>query len=341
MQSSVSLCAAVLAARPHLPLTLLSPQSFSRVLVVAGELPAPLRQWGLECRLDPADDRVDLGVVVTARDGGHRVFAQFKPAPGAVPSTSAAWRAVRRFCRSWSSAGSPLYRRVPHIFLEFDLEATAAPFPGPGVFVTLERIAWQECDNAPERQVDLAVGALELLNGEALPAPVRDCVTICYRQLPPGGMILHVGTMPNRVNVPFRIYAWIPSAAIPSYLRLIGIDLETELAGVGDLAHLLRQAVGLQMTITDRLEPQADIEITFREQPVGEPGWRMALRYLCDRGLCGDEKAEALLAWPGETLEVERPSTPRFVRRALSHLKVTLKRGQVPHAKAYIDSTFY
>ncbi|HEU4455984.1 MAG TPA: hypothetical protein VFR81_23160, partial [Longimicrobium sp.] len=187
----ISLARTLDAVSPRIPPALVGPAAYRRARAVADHLPAALTTWAyLECRLGPRPAPVDLIIEVDAErrsilTGDNRPLAlgdPFRHHP--------AWRRVADLCREWADPASPLHHAVECLWLEFDVEDRPAALPVPGVFVGLAPAADAL---PPAERCGLALHALEILRGGAVPSATRAAFLPSFLHLPEGARMMHVG----------------------------------------------------------------------------------------------------------------------------------------------------
>src|SRR5205085_9084578 len=97
--------------------------------------------------------------------------------------------------------------------------------------------------------------------------------------------------------------------------------------------------IGLHLDIGERVYPHIGVEPNFvagcwSRQPRREPRWYSLFDQLAGLGLLAPEKREALFSWIGhQSLPAE--GRELLLLRGLSHIKIVLRPGVEPLAKAY------
>ncbi len=303
------------ALEGYLPPLLVGAGALGRLREVTGMLPAALSEsWYLECRLN-GEERVDLIVRVGPEGGG-------------MLAGDGRWGALREWCAEWADPESALHRDVRRIWLEFDLEDGVAV---PGVF-----LEWRG-----EADAGRMAEALAPLGAE--PAGLRGALGA----LPAGARVLYTGLFPSRGGGAFRLcVAGLDRLGLLGYLRAAGWpgpldELAALTAEMGEAREgaALRDAALVHLDVGAGLHPRVGLEYVSsrREQARGTVAERRFMEHLVERGLCGRERMDALLAWPGCTVErFGHQLWESVVFRRVNHVKLTVAAGTPLQAKAYL-----
>ena len=315
------------AVGPLMKPPLFAPEALEDVRRLAGVLPL-CSAGGFECRLSPRDARVDFHI--------------FLP-PGHVDafdghSSGNGWEVLRRCAAANRSPDSPLYGRVLNFVLEFDLDASNGRLSAPCFFAALDR----RMDGAREAVLSLGDPAL------------RGALVRCFHSLPSEAVINHVGLMTSRAEAAMRLNL---GRVIPEHLQeyLAAIGWQGDIDAAGAVARELSpvtDSLDLALDVTAQGPAQRlGMECFLSAQPDDEPRWRSLLETLLKKGLCSEEKAGALLRWPGVERRTNSTSWPAnisladrflgsdalscFVRR-INHVKLIFAAGRLTEAKAYL-----
>ncbi|WP_224367798.1 hypothetical protein [Hyalangium versicolor] len=336
----------------HLDKRLASEEARGDLRRIARMLPAVLG-FQFECRLDSALPRVDLLPRLLLTDGSCDALLGLGDAPPTLPEAARkhpTWQALENLCREWRMPGGALSTGVMDVFLEFDLEQSAAEVPTPCVFVDFAR--------SVRHSQSLAEQGLDLLLGDRLPAGIRRRLAACYEALPETARAYAVGVMFPRGTSPLRLC--LSGATLPqwlTYLERIGwpgqlSEIKAQLGRMPELA----ERITLDIDVGESVGPKVGFEF-FIDKPFGpsRPFWETLLGYLVERGLARPEKASAALSWVGYTPQRNKPEDewPEGLRRAsrelgakamslfvrrLSHLKVAHQPGRALEAKIYLEN---
>jgi hypothetical protein len=320
------------SARRWLSAELAGSRELAAIEGLALRLPDAMSAIGFEVRLAESESAVDFGTVIHAADAGREILR------GSIDSQAAdtlatSWPArPRAFLRRWCDPTSSLYEGVTRVFLEFDMSTAAVDPPVPCLFATLDELAWAR---DPESLLSLVDEALRSLIGEEGAAEASGSIRLCATKLPMGSVLLHVGAMLARADCPIRFCGWIPAGLLPAYLDQVGAPIDLPL--VKDLCALEPSALTFQLTLVSGvIAPRLDVEWSFRRQPQTEARWENLLRRLMKRNLCSARKCEALLRWPGLSMEESDSSAGHLVTRGISHIKVSARASSDLSGKAYL-----
>lgn len=336
-----------LAAR-HLPDALVPAAARDRVLSVAGRIPAALtRAAYLECRLRDGPDPVDL-IFRVEREGAEILAGRH---PGVDPSRllacGPAWRAVADLCRAWLDGADPAWARVRHLWLELDLDAPPHPggpaLPPPSVFVALDDDATAAMGTAAV--LSLLATVLEPLAPGAMEGDTRARVGALLDRRPAGAAVPYAGVMLARPRQAVRVYlSRVAGASVPRLLNEAGWPEDQGREATEAVAAMAAAgAPEVGMLHLDVLEgallPRLGVEYTLdrRTQIRGRVAEHAFLDALAARGLCGPERRDALLAWPGyELLTLRHELWPSLLARRVNCIKMVHEPDREPQMKAYL-----
>jgi len=318
-------------ARRWLSAELAGSRELAAIEGLALRLPDAMSAIGFEVRLAESESEIDFGTVIHAVDAGREILRGALD-DQAADTLATEWPArPKAFLRRWCDPTSSLYDGITRVFFEFDMSTVAADPPVPCLFATLDELAWAR---DPKSLFSLADEALRLLTGEGT-REASDSFRLCATELPMGSVPLHVGAMLARADCPVRFCGWIPAGLLPAYLERVHAPIDLRLAR--DLCGLEQSALTFQLTLVSGvITPRLDVEWTFRRQPRTEARWEGLLRRLMKRDLCSASKCDALLRWPGLSMEESDSSTGHLVTRGISHIKVSAKTASDLSGKAYL-----
>lgn len=285
---------------------------------------------GVEVRLGQAAAPVDFGVQILA--ARHRLaLHEFLSRPAVVQARQLdeRWARLGHFLQAACDSATTR-STLQKLFLEFDLHEPSSGLPLPGLFLAFQPglpAAWEQ--------------AIHRLRGQPLSAAVTAQLRHAESTLEGRGHIAFYGFMLSRDIEAGRLL--ISPAAAPA-LR----DWLRDIRWPGDLAALEAEAKNLQH-LAHRIHyhfdfgsqpwPVVGLEIFFDPHP---PRNRENIRAVLDawvhRGLCLPATASALHRWPGVIRTGQSSSGGGQVihTRAVNHLKLTLRPGAPPEAKAYL-----
>jgi len=321
---------------PHLPPLLVPPESLARIREVARLLPASAVDFfGFECRLGGAPGPTDCALNLTSE--GARMLAGRSATPIPPELERGPWQRIRRFYQAWGDTRQPAYVDAGATWLEFDTEA---PAPSPNLLFGY----WPRRMGGQRTRAWLLDTILPLLLDAPLSSGLRASLVRCFDACPPETDDFQIGVMLSRGLHAVRLSVFdVPLANVRAFLDRIGWQ------GPWDRAHEYVEAlaphadfVGLALDVGDQIYPHLGVEPGFTagpwaKQPHLEPRWHGQLQALTDLGLCTPAKRDALLSWVGFQ---RRPSGDpaegeAVLLRGLSHVKITVRPGASPQAKAY------
>jgi len=326
---------------------LIDAASLESIRRTASTLPAVLSEFfGFECPLWTPDGLADFLVCAEAAAGGRDVLSGSWPGWDYPKfQHDPIWNRVREFAGLWSNPQLPLFEGVETVWLEFDTGQDWHGVPRPSIFFgseTLRGVAGTEW---------LTGCALPLLNAGPLDSENRDAILRCLSALPEGAKIFQVGLMAARVPCVTRLcIRGIAAEQIVPYLSAVGWP--------GSLSDL-QETVGTLAGHADRIDFDLDVEGGVCHKlgleayyALGQESPDKLISFLESGGYCVPEKARALRAWQGLTLETLHSELwPRELLRAsafmggrvksafvrwLHHVKFVFEPGCRLRAKAYL-----
>lgn len=320
-----------------LPPQLVSARTQQGLVTSLATLPAMALQSFVECRLDAADERVDVSLLVPTDEGRQRLATLREPM-GGDPS----WAPVFSFLSEWLDTRSPLHEGVPFIWLELDHrpDSLAAPF----VVFSLQPSHYRR-DHVPDAGLTSPRDAKPLLDRglgslrqSPMPVAMKRCIHRCLDALPSGGFPTYAASLASRGEDTVRLNVAVPSGRLFDYLDAIGWSgplraLHWLLAETGIPPGVPSSTVWFDLDLGAEVRPSIKIDYHF---PAGDQRWVHLFEHLVATGLSTREKAAAAMAWPGVssiTLPGRRLSCG--FRRGLT-VKVCIAAGAL-EAKAYLD----
>lgn len=317
----------------ELPRALVPADQLSHIRHVADVLPVfAIEFFGFECRLGAAAGGVDCAANLTP--DGARMLAGRHPIKSPEQLRGGAWDTLGRFYQAWGDTGTSPYLDGPATWLEFDTsDLSLAPnllFAYHPETVSRRPFTW------------LADEIMPMLFGRPISSGFRSNLQRCFEQAPRGVNNFQVGLMFSRQVAAARLCVFdLPPGGLLDYLDRVGWSGDRrQLRSHVEAFTPYADSVGLHLDIADVVLPNVGIEPNFsagcwRRQPHREPRWHGLFDALSRDGLVTMEQCAELLDWPGyQRLDLD-PSRRLVVLRGLSHLKVVLRPGQPPSAKAY------
>ena len=337
----------------YAPPELVSSSTFSQLRALANFLPDWMSSYYLECRL--AEDRPQIDFLLSSTLAGkRRERLAGKDGMKGLPDIllrHPLWGKVSSFLLGWADSTSLLYEQVPLIWLEFDnVNETLPEIPLPCFSFCLdsEYLRW---NTRTEQWNTLSIyqyqqltdAAFERLYDCPFSSQTRQILFACFDALPIGGQIIHMSAMLSRRPAPLKVYGAVPRDRLTDYLQKIcwtgAIDDVNHILSAFCIPDIVGSTVYVDLTVDDAVLPK--IGIAFSQQHVEwssrhDPKRRFLLDQCVRSGLCTFEKREALLHWPGESLETFRHTDwPARLRRWLD-IKIVSESGQPLEAKGYL-----
>jgi hypothetical protein len=336
---------------PHFGKALISSESLANIEAVAKNLPGETTSFfGFECRLGEKAPKADFLLCVAAGEVGREILAGSQPKINLSEALQQhpIWNRVSNFCRNWANPASSLHQNAKNIWLEFDIDKSPAKVPIPSVFFGTYK------DNANNSQW-INQTALKLLRGKPLPSHVEQNLLHCFNLLPTDAWVFQIGMMLARQVDAVRIcIRGINAEQILGYLSAIGWTGNREELKVL-LSNLSTNVdrIDLDLDIGDVVYPKIGLECYLTQPSLEESRWKSFLDYLVANKLCLLEKRDALLAYPGYSLEKTNsqiwPShllnVSNFlagraigvIGRDIHHIKVVYNGDRALEAKAYLS----
>lgn len=319
---------------PHLPAALMAPGSLPRIRQAAGFFPVfAVDFFGFECRLgsDPPG-LPDCALNLTP--DGARLLAGRHSTDLSGELGNGAWSRLRGFYQQWGDTRQPAYADAGCTWLELD---TSAGAPAPNLLFGY----WPRTQGSQRSPEWLADTILPLLLGRP-PAPrLRHNLLHCLEACPPETGDFQIGFMLSRSLQAVRLCLFdLPPGEVFPYLERIGWGgSRDELGRYLEAFRPHADFVGLHLDIGEEIYPHAGVEPNFNagcwtRQPQTEPRWHGQLEQLLALGLMTEEQRRALLGWTGHD-KVVLEGRSFLLLRGLSHVKVVLRPGSRPLAKAY------
>jgi hypothetical protein len=318
-----------------LPPLLMSPVSFSRIKRATQLLPRSAADFlGFECRLVEADGPTDCALNLTADGARYLAGRHDLTLPDELRTES--WQRVQRFYQEWGDTRDPAYVDAGATWLEFD---TASDELRPNLLFGY----WPSKKDIRRPVSWLVESIIPMLLGTPISQAFHANLVRCFEACPPGTDDFQIGLMIARRIQAVRLCVFdIRPDAAPAYLERVGWkgpmdEVRRTLEALAPHADFM----GLHLDVGEQLYPQIGIEPGFvaapwARQPHLEPRWHRQFEQLVSLGLCAPSKRDALLGWVGhQRYPADSRDAGLVLLRGLSHLKVVLRAGTAPLAKAY------
>jgi hypothetical protein len=249
----------------------------------------------------------------------------------------AGFRRIQEYFRRWADPGSSLHDAIVMTWLEWDLHALPAR-KIPSIFFGMKvppEVGSAGASAAIEAALDpLAERGRARLLAQRLAPVVERCLAF-------GAEELHVGMMLGRDVEGVRFVAGpIRCADVVALATSLGYPgdpgtLREAIAVIApfrdqtalnfDIGERLGEVLGLECRFPGALRPNLERYMDF-------------LAHLVERGLSSPSKRDAIIAWPGNVLELrgEPPALGIIAVRYLSHIKVVHQSNRIADVKAYL-----
>lgn len=306
--------------------------SWAALQSLAARIPA-IGSWGcLEVRLGSGDPRIDLSISISRGEGCAALAAVL--ASGAEPPE---WSAVHPLLEEWTRSETLLHRRVPTIWLEYDLPGGCPQEPFVYLSFLSERGYEPRLSAAELREV--AESGLARLPDRQGDQARLDLLERCVRTLPPEGRVLNIAALPRwRGTRAVRVNAILPPDALRGWLEGLGWRGDSSQWEAATTLGAGRDGSPFHVDFDadERLRP--DLPVAIRLQELPEPGAArpLWLEALIESGAVEPARAKAVLGWSGaETVEI--PDADWLVRiQRQAAIKVTAGPGERTEVKAYL-----
>jgi hypothetical protein len=245
------------------------------------------------------------------------------------------WEKLRSFYRAWGETRPEPFEDARATWLEFDTSAGEREVSAPNLLFGY----WPQEPLRPTRWIVDTI--IPLLLGGAISPEFRRRIERCLDARPPETEDFQIGVMFSRNIQAVRLCVFdLPPDQVFPYLDEVGWSgNRDELNEYLETFRPYADFVGLHLDIADRVYPHIGVEPNFlagcwARQPHMEPRWNGQFEQLLARGLLTPEKRDAMLSWIGhQSLSLDGQEV--LLLRGLSHVKVVLRPGAPPIAKAY------
>jgi hypothetical protein len=209
-------------------------------------------------------------------------------------------------------------------------------------------------DEEKEQLHWLTKKALPLVTGKNIPEKIEQNIMQAIQKLPENALVMDAGVMLSRLTSGVRlIIARIHPDQIIPYLTALGWSEDDQLSKlVKDLEKQVSRLV-LHITITENgIDQKIGLECSFAPDRYHlETRWQSFFNYLVKKGLCLEEKKDALLQFIGveqedaqrdfnttiyrPTVKIENDDFSGALVRYISHIKLVYEPNHELYAKAY------
>lgn len=335
---------------PSLNRSLVETGYLRRIESLAVHFPSRLAGiFGFEVHLADPSGRADFAFKISndeaIKESLHSVLLSLQRS-----SEDKGWRAWLDFSGAWRRSDSRFCRDVADIWLEFDIDPSSSHLPVPSLFVTVRPSLGRDGVSGLFRDI------VRHFRGTAFLGKLEPCLGRCLDGLPQNASIPFIGLMLSRPAPAVRLsVSKLLPEQIPRYLQDLqwpGDDgalrrvLDLPRAGVTDLL--------LDLDVGETLLPKAGLEFYFRESrlPARPFPWEGFLETLAAKNLCHPAQRDALLCYPGQAKDADKPlnlvMAERFLNhhqsvfvRKMSHFKLVFGANRDLAAKAYLEARLY
>jgi hypothetical protein len=343
--------------QPHIPKELISSDNYSEMLHLASSFKGPMTSFfGFETRLNAPEAKADYLFAISSLKNERETLATLiknKSLPDEFLRRSE-WQNISNFIREWANPQSILYHHILGMWFEFDITECSSEPIVPCIFLhTIPlRIKPQE---DKEKIRWLTQHALPLLTGEKISEKIEKNVHLAIQHLPDNALIIDAGVMLSRQNPAIRLIVTKihPHHIIP-YLEKIGWSDEhdTFLLLLKELQQHVSRLV-LHITVTENgIDQKIGVECSFTSDRYHlETRWTAFFEYLIKKGLCLEEKKDALLQFMGveqedmkrkfdttnyqPSVKIQNDDFSSALVRYISHIKLVYEPNHKLIAKAY------
>lgn len=333
--------------RPYLHGPIFSDESVEKLFDAAAHC-GDVTRLGFECRLDPKNDRVDFFQAIFQKEGEDRIFSEHLSRASGPAFDNEAWQRLKSYCVDWTDPGSLIHGHIDELWLEYDLDDTSDSAI-PSLFIGINPSSF-----STEKSPAIIETIVRRLQGEPLSEDAFKNLKSCFRSLPNGARLLHVGIMLSRtvdalrVNIQ-RIHA---DNILPFLERIEWTGNSDECAELISVGKICCDDIRIDLDVGPMIYPQIGLEFFIGDGPNVRDRWKRLLQRLTELGHCDEKKGQMLLDWPGHigppNVKKKWPSallleslTKKWNQfgvfaRTLNHVKVNLSQDHRPEAKAYL-----
>ena len=311
--------------------------------------------FGFESHLSSSKAQADYLFAVSSMRGEREALAAIireKTLPKEFIEKSE-WQNTCNFVLEWANQASILHQNVLGMWFEFDMVENSSKTPVPCIF--LHTIPLRITTDEEKEQLHwLTKKALPLVTGKNIPEKIEQNIMQAIQKLPENALVMDAGVMLSRLTSGVRlIIARIHPDQIIPYLTALGWSEDDQLSKlVKDLEKQVSRLV-LHITITENgIDQKIGLECSFAPDRYHlETRWQSFFNYLVKKGLCLEEKKDALLQFIGveqedaqrdfnttiyrPTVKIENDDFSGALVRYISHIKLVYEPNHELYAKAY------
>lgn len=316
----MSLRQPVMRMASYLPPLLTSSESLQRIAKVADWFPAEISNtFCFECELTGNSSFADFAFSCTRDSAGVKILGR-----NVDGIDSTVWKNIGNLCRSVCEEDGS---NINHLWFEFDI-GNERSIPIPCVFLAIR----DHCTS----NMELLIRIFEALNYPSSPQFLK-LLARCFRSPAFRNKSFEVGFMFSRQTDKARLVFFdIATDAVHSLeeLGLTGAgELKNLLANLREIVKTINLAIDIGHTIASKIGLECQLGGKVQSD---QPGWKRLLDTLISMGCSTTEKRDAILSWPGSSVErFNHLLWPTPVVRKISHVKVVWQPANL-QAKAYL-----
>jgi hypothetical protein len=343
--------------QPHIPKGLISSDTYTEMQHLASSFKGPITSFfGFETKLNSREARADyLFAVSSLKNERETLFTLIKNKSLPEEFTKRPeWQNISDFIREWTNPQSILYHHILGMWFEFDMTESPSEPIVPCIFLHTIPLRIR-----PEEDKDkirwLTQQALPLITGEKISDKIENNVHRVIQHLPDNALVMDAGVMLSRQNPAIRLIVTKihPHHIIP-YLEKIGWSdqHDTFLLLLKELEQQVTRLV-LHITVTENgIDQKIGVECSFASDRYHlETRWGAFFDYLIKKGLCLEEKKDALLQFMGieqedtqnkfdttryqPSVKIKNDDFSSALVRYISHIKLVYEPNHMLIAKAY------
>ena len=335
---------------PYLPQSLIDKKAIQRINSIAQDLPEQITSFfGFECRLGNKKPVADFLFCIFKDSYGHDILNNSDNQNSLLPQkwmNHSIWKNIIRFVKKWDE-------NMDHLWLEFDIqENEGESIPIPSFF-----FAPIDSTNGiflrREESFKTIIKGLLIVKAGKIEELIQKQIYNVVMTLPDDAYIFQVGTMLSRSEQVYRLCIRdIEGPQIVSFLAKMNW-----IGNLGILSELINELytyvdrIDLDVDINTQIGPKIGLECYLNMDDQRSHRWKHFLSYLADRGLCTDEKEEALVGLEGYVHQGECEQYPEHLiqmlgfigskymsvyLRDIHHIKIDFLDSSILEAKAYL-----
>jgi len=331
--------------KPYIPQAFLSDVALEKMGRIAGSFPANTSSYfGFEGLLHEAKAEGDYLFCIWENQGNRDVITGDNGSE-TIPEyffKEKAWRDIRRFFEVWKDQEHIFYELVDRIWLEFDIDGEVPEIPVPGFLFGMNKPPEKPIENRDdylntEKYMSITMSALNIMAPFTVTPAFEKKIYDSFANLPIS-KVFQVGIMLSRPIPAVRLCIKnLNKHQLVHYLK--SLDWEGDFPLLERTLDELNDKVSqytISMDVGEKVYPRIGLECYLEPHPKGAEAWQKFMDYLVENEMCLPEKSEALLQWPGQSVEkMKHELLPTVLFRLLHHIKITIEKNGKRVAKGY------